>query len=93
MSVTRINELQALPGQADALWEHLKSFTRRIAACPGCHSCQLLRAEDDPGRLLVFEVWDDAEAHKAALKTFPPDAFARTLPLLVGPPTGRYYRE
>ena len=29
MSVTRINELQALPGQADALWERLQSFTRQ----------------------------------------------------------------
>jgi heme oxygenase (mycobilin-producing) len=79
MSVTRINELQALPGQADVLWERLQSFTRRIAACPGCHSCQLLRAEDDPGRLLVIEVWDDAAAHNVVLKTFPPDAFAGTM--------------
>jgi quinol monooxygenase YgiN len=93
MSVTRINELQALPDQADALWERLQSFTRGIAACPGCHSCRLLRAEDDPGRLVVIEVWDNAEAHKAALKTFPPDAFAGTLPLLTGPPVGRFYRE
>ncbi len=93
MSVTRINELQALPGQGDALWERLQSFVQRIAASSGCLSCQLLRADDDPGRMVVIEVWDNTEAHKAALMTFPPEVFTDTLRLLAGPPAGRFYRE
>jgi quinol monooxygenase YgiN len=92
MPVTRINEFQACEGQGDALKQRLLTFVPLIAACPGCRSCQLLQAEDDPTRIMVIEVWDSASVHRASLKRFPPEIFAETMKLLAAPPTGRYYR-
>jgi quinol monooxygenase YgiN len=93
MSVTRINEFQARAGQGDALKQRLLTFVPLIAGSPGCRSCQLLQAEDDPTRIVVIEVWDSTSAHRASLKRFPPETFAETMKLLAAPPTGRYYRE
>ena len=93
MPITRVNELQALPGQGDVLWKHLQALVKKTSASPGCHSCQLLRGVDDAERLVVIEVWEDGEAHKAALKTFPREVFTETLRLVASPPVGRNYQE
>jgi quinol monooxygenase YgiN len=92
MPITRINEFQAREGQGDALKQRLLTFVPLIAASAGCRSCQLLQAEDDPTRIVVIEVWDNASVHQASLKRFPPETFAETMKLLAGPPAGRYYR-
>jgi len=92
MPVTRINEFQARKGQAYAVKERLLAFVPLIAASAGCRSCQLLRAEDDPTRIVVIEVWDSADAHRASLKSLAPETFSETMKLLAAPPTGRYYR-
>lgn len=38
-------------------------------------------------------MWDSVDAHQAAVRSIPPEAFAETMQLLGAPPTGRYYRS
>jgi quinol monooxygenase YgiN len=92
MTVTRINEFHALAGHGDTVRERLQAVLPTISAAPGCRSCQLLQAQDDPTRIMVVEVWDTVDAHMAALTALSPDTFAEIMRLLVTPSTGRYYR-
>lgn len=93
MSVTRINDFRAKEGKADALRALLGQVIPSIASSPGCVSCKLLQSEDNPARLVVLEVWDSIESHKAAVKDIPPDAFATVMELLDGRPSGEYFHE
>jgi quinol monooxygenase YgiN len=93
MTITRINEFHAIAGQGDALRERLRELLPTIRSAPGCVSCELLQALDEPARLLIVERWDDVESHQRALKAAPKHAFERTAPLLDRPPTGAYFKE
>ena len=93
MSVTRINDFRAKEGKADALRALLTQVIPSIASSRGCVSCKLLQSQDNPGRLVVLEVWDSVESHKAAVKDIPPDAFATVMELLDGRPSGEYFEE
>ncbi len=93
MSVTRITGFRAHMGQGDALRDHLREFVPGIESSDGCRSCQLLQGEEDPTRVVVIEVWDSIEVHKAALKRIPPGAVEKTMQLLVEPPQGAYYHS
>ena len=91
MTVTRINEFLAKDGQREQLRDRLRSLLPTIAAARGCRSCELLEERDDGARLLVIEVWDSIDAHRAAVRDIPPDAVADTMQLLAAPPSGRYF--
>ena len=91
-SITRINEFQAQAGQGEALRHLLTSFLPLIEASDGCQSCQLLQDLEDPTRIVVIEVWESTEAHRASVKNIPPDALQQAMTLLAGPPKGGYYR-
>ena len=92
MSITRINEFKAQEGHESALRALIESFLPMIESSDGCQGCQLLQGLDDPTRIVVIEVWDNPEAHLAAVKNVPPGVFAEAMKLLAGPPKGEYYR-
>jgi quinol monooxygenase YgiN len=93
MSVTRINDLRAKEGKADALRALLTQVIPSIASLKGCLSCKLLQSKDTPSRFVVLEVWDSVESHKAAVKDIPPEMFMRVMELLEGRPSGEYFHE
>lgn len=93
MTVTRINDLRAKEGKAEALRAFLGPIIPSIASSKGCLSCKLLQSQDSPSRFVVLEVWDSVESHKAAVKDIPPEMFASVTELLDGRPSGEYFRE
>jgi quinol monooxygenase YgiN len=91
MSVTRINEFQAKPGQEEALKAFLEGVVSGIAATAGCASCQLLQALDEPARFVVLEVWSSRAAHQSAAHAIAPDEIAKVMAMLAAPPKGAYF--
>jgi quinol monooxygenase YgiN len=91
MSITRINEFQAKDGQSDSLRDFLTSIMPLIQSSDGCQSCRLLQSHDDPTRIIMIEIWDSVEAHKASLSNIPQGTFKKAMNILAGPPRGEYY--
>lgn len=91
MPVTRINEFQAQEGRGDDLRQLLASFIPTIESAPGCISCQLLKSQGDPDRLVVIEVWESVEAHQAATQDIPPEALQDASQLMARTPQGDYF--
>ena len=91
MPITRVNEFQSKPGEERALREVLEKLVPSIRSTAGCRSCVLLSGVDDPGRLLVLEVWDSVDAHKNAAQSIPAADIQRVMPLLGAPPKGQYF--
>jgi len=91
MSVVRINEFRAFLGSGDTLRNRIRSFVPLIESSDGCVSCQLLQSQEDPTRILVIEVWESVERHRASLKNIPPVTFQETMKLLASPPKGEYF--
>ncbi len=91
MSVTRINEFQALEGRGDELRTLLEPFVPTVEAAPGSLSCTLLQGRDNPERLVVIEVWDSVESHQAAVREIPTDSLQAAMALLAAPPRGEYF--
>ncbi len=95
MSVLRLNEFNALPGQFEALVAAFEAIIPIIRDCDGCERCELLlkvadgNTNDD--RLIILEVWRDVAAHQNAAKAVPPEQFQTIMALLSGPPKGQYY--
>ncbi|HEY3115993.1 MAG TPA: antibiotic biosynthesis monooxygenase family protein [Chloroflexota bacterium] len=38
----------------------------RLAALPGCHSAKILKAIENPGRVILIFEWDSIEVHRAS---------------------------
>jgi len=91
LSIARINEFRAREGRSTALLDLIRSFLPLIIASEGCLSCQLLLSEKDPQRIVVVELWESVESHKASLKKIPQGAMIQALMLIEGPPTGEYF--
>lgn len=91
MTITRINEFRAVEGQGEALGDLIGSFVPIIEASDSCHSCQLLRSQEDATKIVVIELWDRVESHQASVKNIPPETLEEAKKLLAGPPTGGYY--
>ena len=91
MSVTRINEFQAIEGKGDELRDLMRSFLPGIESAQGCRSCRLLQSVDDPQRIVILEVWEDVGAHQAATQAIPAAALQQAMELLAGPPKGEYF--
>ena len=71
----------------------LTSVVTDVRAAPGCRSCDLYEALDDPERFSVLEVWDTVEAHKAAGRALAPSRLEEAMTLLGTPALGTYYRR
>jgi heme oxygenase (mycobilin-producing) len=80
-------------GKADALRAFLGQVIPTVASSRGCLSCKLLQSQDNPARLVILEVWESVESHKAAVKNIPPEMLATIMELLDGRPSGEYFRE
>jgi quinol monooxygenase YgiN len=93
MPITRINAFQAKPGLGAALRAFLTSVVTDVRAAPGCRSCQLYEALDDPERFAVVEVWDTVAAHKEAGRALAPPRLEEAMRLLGSPAIGTYYRS
>ena len=91
MGITRLSEFRAQAGMIDELRVFLTSIVPVIVSSDGCQSCQLLHGHDDATRFVMIEVWDSIEAHQASVKNIAPEALARVMDLLDGPPRGEYF--
>jgi quinol monooxygenase YgiN len=79
----RQGKLVASPGQRDALAAVMLDEKAGLAAMPGCQLYLVMASEREPDALLVTELWDSAEAHRASL-SLPgvTETIARARPLL-----------
>ena len=91
MTILRINEFQAVPGEAEALGSFLAELQAYIAASAGCNSCEVLVQPDADGMFVVLERWESEVAHKASLAGFPMERMQSAMALFGTPPKGAYY--
>ena len=92
MAVIRINHFKAAPGRGIELLQCLKSAVPLILNSAGCISCRALQHEAEAEHIIVLEEWENAEAHKAALRSVPQEAFSQVMILLAEPPHGSFYQ-
>lgn len=96
MSVLRLNEFTARPGQLENLAVKMRGFCNAIREIPGCQCCEVLLkmadGETADDQVIVLEVWDSIEAHKSAASAIDPGDIATVMALLAGPPKGQYYQ-
>jgi quinol monooxygenase YgiN len=91
MSITRINEFTAKQDQGDRLRDLLSSLLADLDTVAGCRSCQVLQSTEHSTRIVVLEVWDSVEAHRASVQDISPDDVAQLMPLLDSAPKGEYF--
>ena len=91
MAITRLNDFRAAPGKETALRAFLSDVVIAVKGAPGCQSVELLLDQEDKAHFVIVETWDDIAAHKAAAGRIPPEKFAEFMPLIAGPPAGKYY--
>lgn len=89
--ITRINEFQAIEGEAVALGKFLSELQQYISGCFGCESCLVLQQPDNICAYAVIERWESEAAHKASLAGFPVEKMQAAMPLFGAPPRGAYY--
>lgn len=63
----RQGKLVAQPGQRDALAALMLNERTGLASMPGCRLYLLLADAREPDALLVTELWESADAHRASL--------------------------
>ena len=93
MSITRINNFEARDGEGKALYNFLKSILPLIQETEGNISCKILQNEDDPTKILIYEVWESKEVHQAATKNIPPELLHEAMQYLAAPPEGNFYKS
>ena len=77
----------ALPGQRDALVEHLLSAADGLAEAAGCQLYIINTSPAESESVWVTEVWRSQQEHDASLTTPGTQAMiAQVLPLLAGSP-------
>lgn len=91
MSITRINNFRARPHHAAELKSFLMGILPAIRASAGCQSCELLQDHTDPARIVIVEVWDSIDAHRASLSHVPPESISQAKQFLAEAPSGAYY--
>ena len=72
--------LDAKPGMADAFREHIIDLVRQVRQEPGCTAFTAYEARDTPGRFYLYEVYADAAAFDAHLKTDHVHTFISSIP-------------
>ncbi len=92
MSITRINEFKAASGKGEELMTFLQSAKSYVTSSPGCASCEILRSQEEPEKIVVIEKWDSIESHKASVAGFPKLKMMAAISLVNGMPKGAYYQ-
>ena len=74
--------LDAKPGLADAFRERIIGLVRQVRREPGCATFTAYEARDTPGRFYLYEIYTDAAAFDAHLKSDHVHAFISAIPAL-----------
>ena len=74
--------LDARPGLEDAFRERILQRVRAVRREPGCVTFTAYEARDTPGRFYLYEIYTDAAAFDAHLKTGHVHAFISAIPAL-----------
>jgi quinol monooxygenase YgiN len=74
--------LDARSGLEDAFRERIVELVRAVRREPGCVTFTAYEARDTPGRFYLYEVYTDAAAFDAHLKTDHVHAFISAIPAL-----------
>jgi quinol monooxygenase YgiN len=74
--------LDAKPGLAGAFRERIVELVRQVRREPGCLIFTAYEARDTPGRFYLYEIYTDAAAFDAHLKTDHVHAFISAIPAL-----------
>lgn len=93
MTITRINEFEAVPSKGEALFAFLSSLKAHIDFSPGCLSCEVLRKNDNELIFVVIEKWESKDAHRQSIESYPQEKMAEVMPLFALPPKGGYYHN
>ena len=72
--------LDAKPGLQDAFRERIVELVRQVRREPGCTTFTAYEARDTPGRFYLYEIYADAAAFAAHLKTDHVHAFISAQP-------------
>ena len=92
MGITRINDFQAAAGEAENLFQFLKSLVPYISSSEGCISCEVLRNTALSDNFVVIEKWDSIESHQQSIALAPKEKFQEAMKLFGAPPKGNYYQ-
>lgn len=93
MTITRINEFEAVPSKGAELYAFLTSLQHYIESSAGCLSCEVLRKSDNDLILVVIEKWETKDAHRQSIESYPQEKMAEVMPLFALPPKGGYYHN
>jgi quinol monooxygenase YgiN len=74
--------LDARPGLADVFRQRIVELVRQVRQEPGCVIFTAYEARDTPGRFYLYEIYTDAAAFDARLKTDHVHAFISAIPAL-----------
>ena len=74
--------LDARPGLAGQLREKIAELAAQVRHEPGCLTFTAYEARDTPGRFYLYEVYTDAAAFEAHLKTDHVHTFISAIPAL-----------
>ena len=92
MSVARIGECRAKPGQAAAVAEFVQAvIVAGVKAAPGCVDCTAWQSHDDPERFFIMEVWESVAAHGNAVMQIDPAEIARFREIVAEMTSSGYY--
>ncbi|MEX2659807.1 MAG: antibiotic biosynthesis monooxygenase [Acidimicrobiales bacterium] len=61
-------KIVAVPGQGDALADHLLDAAAALEDVPGCRLYVVIRDPGDADAVWVMEVWESVEAHRGSLE-------------------------
>ncbi len=93
MSVTRVNEFFAKPGEVANLKEILRSIRSEVNAANGCSEFRILECDTEPNRFVIIETWDCIESHEAAVERISKQLIDQARAMLDATPDGNYYTE
>lgn len=92
MSITRINEFQAVQGKEEQLHQFLLSLIPYITSSQGCESCEVLRHQEQLDTFVIIEKWQSVDSHKASIANYPKEDMEAAMHLFGGAPKGGYYQ-
>ncbi len=93
MTITRINEFEAVPSKGEELFAFLSSLKAHIDFSSGCLSCEVLRKNDNELIFVVIEKWESKDAHRQSIEYYPQEKMEEVMPLFALPPKGGYYHN
>ncbi len=92
MSITRINEFEAVSGKENEMHNFLTSLIPYISGSDGCISCEVLRLIEKSNMCVVIEKWDNQESHTKSVESFPKAEMAEAMSLFASPPKSSTYQ-